>query len=149
MFESAGQVVGELLVEEPRRAGRDAEVVLGEVTLHERPREVERRVALARHERAGRGDVHAERRVALAEAGLVGVGPERGPRDPDAQVVQVELQAAERVQRTEEVRDEPPLEIEARRAAALPVDDELLAQIGERRPRDVVGHAALDGGTRG
>ncbi len=123
---------------------RDAEVVLGEVTRHERPREVERHVALARHERTGRWDVHAERRVALLEAGLVGVGPERGPGDPDAQVVQVELQAAERVERTQEVRDEPPLEVETRRAAALPVDDELPAQIGERRRRDALGDATRD-----
>ena len=55
----------------------------------------------------------------------------------------MELQTAERVEHTEEVGDEPPLQIEPRRPPPIPVHDELLTEVGERRPRDVIGHTSF------
>ena len=94
------------------------------------------------------GDVDAERGVARPEARpealhFGGVGPERGARGSAEQMVHVELKPAELEDRSREVEDEPPLQIETGRAMAAAVQHHLLAEVGQRGPRDLVGHAVV------
>src|SRR5947207_758024 len=117
------EILGELRIEEPRRADRETRRSLGKVTREERPRLRKRVVARLWGERPALGDVDAERGFTLAEC----------VRDVRrAHVHTGELKTAELIDRAAEMEREPPAGPKAPVAEQQSIAFEVAAEVGER-----------------
>ena len=127
------QVVGQLLVEQPRGAHRHTETVTLEVPAEELGRRPKRRVALAGVERTALGDVHADRPRGC------GCGEPHQRREFRGVVpaVAVELEPSEPEQLGSEVLGQPALlRVEPGPVAPPGADAHAHAEVAERAPHD-------------
>src|SRR5437762_6954494 len=126
------EILGELRIEEPRRADRETRRSLGKVTREERARLRQRVVARLWGERPALGDVDAERGFTLAEC----------VRDVRrAHVHTGELKTAELIDRAAEMEREPPAGPKAPVAEQQSIAFEVAAEVGERGPRHLIGNS--------